>query len=157
HREVRDPDIIVTVYNNSPWPGQSAAHERRAGIFAAVRPQERHAASVRTAALLRHGPYEVLVVVGDPHDLLKLFQGGLSPLGAAEPVRDPDVALAVHVETASAITGLERVNVARVGGGETGDEVASGIRDPNPALMVESSVKRTQKCFAGFHIARFAD
>jgi hypothetical protein len=88
--------------------------------------------------LLRHGPYEVLVVVGDPHDLLKLFQGGLSPLGAAEPVRDPDVTLTVEVETASAITGLERIDLARVDRGETGDEVARGIRDPNPALLVES-------------------
>src|SRR5262249_40227674 len=91
HREVGDPDIVVTVHNNSPWPGQSAARERRAGIFAAVRPQERHAPSVHTAALLGHGPYKVLVVVGDPHDPLKLFQSGLSPFGAAEPVRDPDV------------------------------------------------------------------
>src|SRR5262249_57675697 len=122
HREVRDPDIIVTVYNNSPWPGQSAAHERRAGIFAAVRPQEGDAGFVRTAALLGHGPYKVLVVAGDPHDLLKLFQGGLSPLGAAEPVRDPDVTLTVDVETASAVTGLERIDLARVGRSETGDE-----------------------------------
>jgi hypothetical protein len=51
--------------------------------------------------LLGHGPYEVLVAIGDLQDLLELFQdlqdllelfqGGLSPLGAAEPVRDPDV------------------------------------------------------------------
>src|SRR5262249_33082313 len=132
------PTVVVPAPNNSPWPGQSAAGERRAGIFAAVRPQERHAASVHTAALLGHGPYKVLVVVGDPHDPLKLFQRGLSPFGAAKPVRDPDVALAVDVETASAITGLERIDLARVGSGETGDEVARGVRDPNPALLVDS-------------------
>src|SRR5499426_623391 len=104
HREIGDPDVVVTIDDHSPGPGEAAARERRAGILRAVRPQQGDAAV--PALLLGDGPCHVL-------------RGRLQPLEPmAEPVGNPYVALTVDVHGAVADSGLEVFGHARIRGRE---------------------------------------
>jgi hypothetical protein len=53
--EVGDPDVVVAIHGNGPGAGKTATRERRAGIFGAIRPQQRNAASVGAPFLVVHG------------------------------------------------------------------------------------------------------
>ena len=59
----------------------------------------------------------------------------------AEPVGDPDVALAVDGKTAVVESGLEVLGLARIGGGEARDVVDAAVGHPDPVLLVDAEVK----------------
>src|SRR5262245_62826032 len=67
HREVGNPDVVVTIDDHSPGPRETAAREWRAGILRAIRPQQGDAAV--PALLLGHGPYHVIRGRLDPLEL----------------------------------------------------------------------------------------
>ena len=60
---------------------------------------------------------------------------------AAEPLCDPDIALAVDGEAAIVKSGLEFLGLARIGGWKARNVVERAIGYPNPVLLVDSKVK----------------
>src|SRR5262249_37808378 len=58
HREIGNPDVVVTIGDHRPGAGEAVARERRTGILRAIRPQQGDAAV--PALLLGHGPYHVI-------------------------------------------------------------------------------------------------
>src|SRR5215813_15272140 len=74
----------------------------------------------------------------------------------AEPVGDPDVALAVDVETAVDDCGLEIFGFARILGREARYFIA-GVRDPDSILLVDGEVKWPEERLARLGAVAFAD
>src|SRR5215475_12764139 len=74
----------------------------------------------------------------------------------AEPVSDPDVALAVDVQTAVDDSGLEIFGFARICGREARHFIA-GVRDPDPILLVDGEVKWPEERLARLGTVAFAD
>src|SRR5262245_51293518 len=74
----------------------------------------------------------------------------------AEPVSDPDVALAVDVETAVDDSGLEVFGFARIRGRKARHLIA-GVRDPDPILLVDGKVKWPEERLTGLGAVAFAD
>src|SRR5262249_4289662 len=67
HREIGNPDVVVTIDDHSPGPWEAIARERRAGILRAIRPQQGDATV--PALLSGHGPYQVIRGRLDPLEL----------------------------------------------------------------------------------------
>src|SRR6516164_8136424 len=137
--EIGDPHIVVAVDRRSKSGGQAAAREGGAGVLAAVWPQQRHAAPVRTTLLLVHRTRHHLDV------LAAAFQGidhppqGRFPnVGGTKSARYPDVALAVDAEPATAITRLESFDLVGVGGRKACDPGSQGLGYPDTVLLVDS-------------------
>src|SRR5215469_3038994 len=109
--EVRNPDVIVAVNHHRPRTGKASTLEWRAWIRRTIGPKNRNAATVHGAALLlRHGFRQII------RGLLKSLglqahshvnHVGHAKHASAEPVRDPDVALAVDVQAAVVDSGME--------------------------------------------------
>src|SRR5215510_9169955 len=74
----------------------------------------------------------------------------------AESIRDPDIALAVDVETAVDDSGLEVVDFARIRGREARHFIA-GVRDPDPILLINGEVKWPEERLARLGAVAFAD
>src|SRR5215472_1732886 len=75
----------------------------------------------------------------------------------AEPVGDPDVALAVDAKTAIVNPALEVLGLARISGGEACDVVDTAIGYPNLVVLVDSEVKWCPKRLARFLLVAFAN
>src|SRR5215470_6276935 len=75
----------------------------------------------------------------------------------AEPVGDPDVALAVDAKTAIVNPGLEVFGLARISGGEARDVVGTAIGYPNPVLLVDGEVKWSPERLARLLLIAFAN
>src|SRR5262247_2353385 len=74
----------------------------------------------------------------------------------AEPVGNPNVALAVDVETAVDDSGLEIVGFARIRGRKARHFIA-GVRDPDPILLIDGEVKWPEERLARLGAVAFAD
>src|SRR5262245_21035493 len=74
----------------------------------------------------------------------------------AEPVGDPDVALAVDVQTAVHDSGLEIFDFARIRSREARHFIA-GVRDPDPILLINGEVKWPEERLARLGAVAFAD
>src|SRR5215467_10373804 len=74
----------------------------------------------------------------------------------AEPVSDPYVALAVDVETAVEDSGLEIFGFVRIRGREARHFI-SGVRDPDPILLINGEVERCRERLARLGTVAFAD
>src|SRR5262249_18547062 len=150
HCEIGNPDVVVTIDDHSPGPGDAAAGEWRAGILRAIRPQQGDAAVA--ALLLGHGLRQVLRGRLQPLDLQvyrHVDQVGHAHQPIAEPVGDPYVALAVDVKTAVDDSGLEVFGFARIRGREA-RHVIAGVRDPDPILLVDGKMEWRAECLARF-------
>src|SRR5499425_2431653 len=73
-----------------------------------------------------------------------------------EPVGDPDVALAVDVKTAVDECGLEIFGLARIRGREARHFI-TGVRDPDPILLINGEVKWPEERLARLGAVAFAD
>src|SRR5215831_21343815 len=74
----------------------------------------------------------------------------------AEPIGDPDVALAVDVKTAVDDPSLEIFGFARIRGREARHFIA-GVRDPDPILLINGEVKWPEERLARLGAVAFAD
>src|SRR5215510_9784806 len=74
----------------------------------------------------------------------------------AEPVRDPYVALAIDVQAAVDDCGLEILGLARVRGREA-RHLITGVRDPDPILLINGEVKWPEERLARLGAVAFAD
>src|SRR5262245_64008271 len=74
----------------------------------------------------------------------------------AEPVGNPNVALAVDVQTAVDDSGLEIVGFARIRGREARHFIA-GVRDPDPIPLINGEVKWPEERLARLGAVAFAD
>src|SRR5262245_51306577 len=74
----------------------------------------------------------------------------------AEPVSDPDVALAVDVEAAVEDSGLEIFGFAGIRGREARNFIR-GVRDPEPLLRIIGEVERCRERLARLGTVAFAD
>ena len=81
-------------------------------------------------------------------------QMGHAKQPTAEPVGDPDIALAVDAKTATVESGLEVLDLARIGGGEARDVVDAAIGHPDPVLLVDAEVERRSERFARLCVCR---
>src|SRR5262245_58605160 len=157
HREIGNPDVVVTIDDHSPRPGETSTSEGRAGILGAVWPQQGDAAV--PALLLGHRPYHVIRSRLDPLDLhacRHVDQVGHAQQPMAEPVGDPHVTLAVDVETAVDDSGLEIPGFAWIRGRKARHFIA-GVRDPDPILLVDGEVKRAKERLARLGTVAFTD
>ncbi len=59
----------------------------------------------------------------------------------AEPVGDPDVALAVDCEAAAIVADLEILDLAWIGRGEPRNVVNAAVADPNPVLLIDAQME----------------
>src|SRR5262249_39993797 len=67
HCKVGDPDIVVAVHDHGPWPGETAACERRTWKLRALGPEQCDTAAC--SRLLGHGRYHVTSGRLDPREL----------------------------------------------------------------------------------------
>src|SRR5215510_14377945 len=74
----------------------------------------------------------------------------------AEPVGDPYVALAVDVKTAVDDSGPEIFGFARIRGGEARYFI-TGVRDPDPILLIDGKVKWSEERLARLGAVAFAN
>src|SRR5215472_8587869 len=122
HGEVRNPDVVVAVNHYRPRTGKATTLEWRAWIRRTVRPKDRYAATVHGAALLlRHGFRQVIRGLLNSLGLeahSHVNHVGHAKHASAEPVRDPDVALAVDVQAAVVDSGTEILGLAWLRGGK---------------------------------------
>src|SRR5262249_39636999 len=72
-------------------------------------------------------------------------------------IRDPHVAAAIDREPAAAEAALELLRLRRVGRGEPRDVVASGVRDPDPILLIDAEMKRSAEIAARTLLVALAD
>src|SRR5262249_25927732 len=157
HREIGNPDVVVTIDDHGPGPGEAAARERRAGILRAIRPQQGDATV--PAILLGHGPYHVIRGRLDPlelHACRHVDQVGHAQQLIAEPIGDPYIALAVDVETAVDDSGLEILDLRWIRGREARHFI-TGVRDPDPILLIDGEVKWPEERLARLGAVAFAD
>ena len=143
HRKVGNPNVVVAVHHRSPWAGETAALERRTGVWRAIRPQHRDAAT--TSLLLGHSLRQVIRCLRNTLELqacIKVYQMGQAEQPAAEPLRDPNIALAVDGEAAIVVSGLEFLGLAWIGGWKARNVVECAIGYPNPVLLIDGKVKR---------------
>ena len=75
----------------------------------------------------------------------------------AEPVGDPDIALAVDCEAAAVEADLEVLDLARIGGGEPRNVVDAAVADPNPVLLIDGQMERRAKRLARLGAIALAD
>src|SRR5271169_2396620 len=68
----------------------------------------------------------------------------------AEPVGDPDIAMAVDVKSAGTRTNIEILGVARIGGWKSCHVLGKGVAHPDSVLLVDPEMERTQERLAGF-------
>src|SRR5215469_13294468 len=74
----------------------------------------------------------------------------------AEPVGNPDVALAIDAKTAVVDPSLEGLDLARISGWEPRDVVGAGIGYPDPVLLVDAEMKWSPERFAGLLLVALA-
>src|SRR5215472_5883198 len=74
----------------------------------------------------------------------------------AKSVSDPHVSLTVDTKTATAESSFECLDLGRIGGGESSNVVDTGIRNPDPVLLVDAEVERRPKGFAGLRVIALA-
>src|SRR5215475_13539138 len=75
----------------------------------------------------------------------------------AEPIGDPDVALAVDVKTAVVDAGFEVLGLRWIGGGEARHVGSATVRHPDAVLMVDRKVKRRLERLARLDVVAFAN
>ena len=75
----------------------------------------------------------------------------------AEPVGDPDVALAVDGEAAAVVADLEVLDLAWIGRGEARNVVDAAVADPNPILLIDGEMERRAKRLARLRPFALAD
>src|SRR5271166_5749080 len=149
HGEVGNPDVVVAVDYRCPRTRKATALEWRAGIWRAIWAQQCDAAAVHGASLLLgHGLRQVIRSGRNSFGLqahCHVNEVSHAQHASAEPVGDPDVALAVDIETAVVDSGIEVLCLGWVGGGEAGNVRKAAIGNPYPVLLVDSEVERSHE------------
>src|SRR5262249_57293734 len=80
----------------------------------------------------------------------------LAAYRATESVCHPYIALTVDTKPAATPTSAELFCFARIRGGKTRYVTASGIRDPNPVLLINAQMERRPKRFSRLYVTPLA-
>src|SRR5262252_8231889 len=67
----------------------------------------------------------------------------------SKPVRDPDVPPTVDSQTATVESSFECLGFGRIGGGKSRNVIDTGIRNPDPVLLVDAKMERRCKRLTG--------